>query len=91
MNQIFRFCLVLPIAWAMSSCVAYVDPAPVVGGWEGSAATVVVGGATAGMVGYPGGYYGGSYYRRPYGAGYYGRSYARGYHRPYVGARPGRF
>ena len=90
MNQMLRFFLVLLIACALPSCVAYVDP--VVGGWDGSAATVVVGGATAGMVGYQGGYYGGSYYRRPhYGAGYYGRSYARGYHRPYVGARPGRF
>jgi hypothetical protein len=63
-------------------------------GWEGAAAGVVVGGATAGMVGgyYGRPYYGGSYYRRPYaGAGYRARSYARGYHRPYVGARPGRF
>lgn len=64
-----------------------------VGGWEGSSAGVLVGGATTGMVGCNSGYYGGSYYRRPYygGAGYYGRSYARGYHRPYVGVRTGRF
>ena len=91
MNQILRFLLVLLIACEMPSCVAYVDP--VSSDWEGSAAGALVGGATAGMVGYYGRpYYGGSYYRRPYaGAGYYGRSSARGYWRPYVGERPGRF
>jgi len=91
MNQILRFLLVLLIACVVPSCVTHVEP--VVGGWEGSAAPVVVGGATIGMAGYYGRpYYGGSYYRRPYaGAGYVGRSVARGYHRPYVGRRPGRF
>ena len=90
MNQILRFLLVLLIACEVPSCVAYVDP--VSSGWEGSGAGVLVGSATAGMVGYNGGYYGGSYYRRPYvGAGYYGRSAARGHWRPYVGGRPGRF
>jgi hypothetical protein len=91
MNQILRFLLVLLIACIVPSCVTHVEP--VVGGWEGSAAPVVVGGATIGMAGYYGRpYYGGSYYRRPYyGASYVGRSVARGYHRPYVGARPGRF
>ena len=91
MNQILRFLLVLLIACGVPSCVTHVEP--VVGGWEGSAAPVVVGGATIGMAGYYGRpYYGGSYYRRPYyGASYVGRSVARGYHRPYVGARPGRF
>ena len=91
MNQILRFLLVLLIACVVPSCVTHVEP--VSSGWEGSAAGALVGGATIGMAGYYGRpYYGGSYYRRPYaGAGYYGRSAARGYHRPYVGARPGRF
>jgi hypothetical protein len=91
MNPILRFLLVLLIACVVPSCVTHVEP--VVGGWEGSAAPVVVGGATIGMAGYYGRpYYGGSYYRRPYaGAGYVGRSVARGYHRPYVGRRAGRF
>jgi hypothetical protein len=92
MNQILRLFFVLLIACELPSCVV-ADVDPVVGGWEGSAAPVVVGGATIGMAGYYGRpYYGGSYYRRPYArAGYVGRSVARGYHRPYVGARPGRF
>ena len=91
MNHILRVLLVLLIACVVPSCVTHVEP--VVGGWEGSAAPVVVGGATIGMASYYGRpYYGGSYYRRPYyGASYVGRSVARGYHRPYVGARPGRF
>lgn len=89
MNQIIRFLFVLLFACGVPSCVTNVEP--VVGGWEGSA-PVVVGGATIGMANYYGRpYYGGSYYRAPYRAGYVGRSVARGYHRPYVGARPGRF
>lgn len=90
MKSIRRFFFVLLVACGLSSCVV-TDVDTVSDGWDGPASTVVVNTATAGMVGYGGSYYG-SYYRRPYyGAGYYGRSYARGYHRPYVGARPGRF
>ena len=94
MNPILRSLVVLLVAGGLSSCVVTTDT--VSSGWDGPAATAVVTGATTGMVGYYApvrpAYYGAGYYRRPYyGSSYVGRSVARGYHRPYVGARPGRF